>query len=90
MSAFSPVPLPVCDGTPGDPAGVRDGVTAWVGSAPLRALTEEFGGVVGDGGTAETLARLDDFSAAHWDIRDGRERTEARRHAFEPGTAALV
>jgi len=90
MSTFTPVPLPVCEGAPGDRETVLDGVEAWVRSAPLRALVEAFGGPFPDGPADEALARLEDFSAEHWDFRDGRERTEARRHAFEPGTAALV
>ncbi|MEV0649656.1 hypothetical protein AB0I28_30810 [Phytomonospora sp. NPDC050363] len=87
---FAPVPLPVCDGVPEDRESAAAGVAAWIGSAPMRALVAEFGGRFPEGPTAEALAALDAFSAEHWDFRDGRERAEARRHAFEPATAALI
>ncbi|TWH65457.1 hypothetical protein JD77_00394 [Micromonospora olivasterospora] len=67
-------------------AGVRD----WVDSAPLRALVAHFGGDWPPGDLATVLARLDDFSARHWDFRGGRERPDAREPALDDGTVRLV
>ncbi|MCI4061547.1 hypothetical protein MRQ36_02745 [Micromonospora sp. R77] len=80
---------------PGDPAGTSGdelaaGVRAWVQSPPLRALVAHFGGDWPAGGLDAVLAGLDDFSARHWDFRDGRERPDAREPAFDPATAGLV
>ncbi|MEV4465874.1 hypothetical protein AB0J51_19890 [Micromonospora echinofusca] len=69
---------------------ITAGVRAWVGSAPLRGLVGHFGGDWPDGDLAAVLARLDDFSARHWDFRGGRERPDAREPAFDPATARLV
>ncbi|SCG64900.1 hypothetical protein GA0070613_3910 [Micromonospora inositola] len=66
------------------------GVRAWVDSAPLRALVSHFGGDWPAGDLTTALAGLDDFSARHWDFRDGRERPEAREPAFDPATIGLV
>ncbi|MFE9655705.1 hypothetical protein [Micromonospora sp. NPDC006431] len=66
------------------------GVRAWVDSPPLRALVGHFGGDWPAGDLPAVLAGLDDFSARHWDFRQGRERPEAREPAFDPATARLV
>ncbi|MFC4144675.1 hypothetical protein ACFO0M_00225 [Micromonospora mangrovi] len=66
------------------------GIRAWVGSPPLRSLVGHFGGDWPAGDLAAVLAGLDDFSARHWDFRDGRERPDAREPAVDPATAGLV
>ncbi|MEH0845050.1 hypothetical protein V6U81_21940 [Micromonospora sp. CPCC 205711] len=65
-------------------------VRAWVGSAPLRELVGHFGGDWPPGDLAAVLAGLDDFSARHWDFRQGRERPDAREPAFDARTAGRV
>ncbi|MET0416980.1 MAG: hypothetical protein ABW022_13260 [Actinoplanes sp.] len=65
-------------------------VSAWVGSASLRGLVRHFGGDWPTGDLAEVLRFLDDFSARHWDFRQGRERPEAREPVFDARTAGLV
>ncbi|WP_433386373.1 hypothetical protein [Micromonospora sp. KLBMP9576] len=73
-----------------DAEAVAAGVGAWVGSAPLRALVDHFGGDWPGGDVAAVLADLDDFSARHWDFRGGRERPDAREPGFDPATVELV
>ncbi|MFR9778307.1 hypothetical protein ACL02O_19915 [Micromonospora sp. MS34] len=82
------VPLPGAAGTGGDE--IAAGVRAWIQSPPLRALVRHFGGEWPAGDLAAVLAGLDDFSARHWDFREGRERPEAREPAFDPATVGLV
>lgn len=83
------VPLPT--GEPGaPPAEVVAGVHRWIGSAPLRDLVFRFGGRWPSGETSELLAWLDDFSAEHWDFRDGRERPDAHEPALDAPTAGAV
>ncbi|MEH1169931.1 hypothetical protein V6V47_31580 [Micromonospora sp. CPCC 205539] len=65
-------------------------VRAWVGAAPLRGLVRHFGGDWPGGDLTAVLAGLDDFSARHWDFRQGRERPDAREPAFDAPTAGLV
>ncbi|MET7376877.1 hypothetical protein [Micromonospora arida] len=65
-------------------------IWAWVGSAPLRGLIRHFDGDWPAGDLAAVLAWLDDFSARHWDFRQGRERPEAREPAFDARTAEVV
>ena len=78
-------------GRPGVPGAVRtDEIGRWIGSAPLRALVDRFGGRWPAGDLGAVLAELDAFSARHWDFRAGRERPDAREPAFDPGTARLV
>ncbi|MER7444267.1 hypothetical protein [Micromonospora avicenniae] len=85
------VPLPLAAGAPpADPGLIVDGIAAWIGSAPLRGLVERFRGRWPTGDLAALLAGLDDFSAAHWDFRGGRERPDAREPALDPSTARLV
>ncbi|NES15014.1 hypothetical protein G3554_15580 [Micromonospora sp. PPF5-17] len=71
-------------------AELAAGVRAWVESPPLRALVGHFGGDWPAGDVPAVLAGLDDFSARHWDFREGRERPEAREPAFDPATSRLV
>ncbi|WP_167666902.1 hypothetical protein [Micromonospora narathiwatensis] len=80
---------------PGGAADTTDGrlgagVRAWVESPPLRALVGRFGGDWPAGDLSAVLAALDDFSARHWDFRQGRERPDAREPAFDPATVRLV
>ncbi|MGV9214542.1 hypothetical protein ACTFTM_22000 [Micromonospora sp. RB23] len=65
-------------------------VEAWVRSTPLRGLVRHFGGDQPPGDLAEALRFLDDFSARHWDFRNGRERPDAREPDLDPATATLV
>ncbi|WP_225853917.1 hypothetical protein [Micromonospora sp. AMSO31t] len=71
-------------------ADLAAGIGAWVGSPPMRALVGHFGGDWPAGDLGAVLAGLDDFSARHWDFRDGRERPDAREPAFDPATVGLV
>ncbi len=66
------------------------GVRAWAESAPLRALVRRFGGDWPAGDLTAVLARLDEFSARHWDFRQGRERPDAREPALDPATVGLI
>ncbi|WP_406043075.1 hypothetical protein OG799_03655 [Micromonospora sp. NBC_00898] len=77
------------------PAGTTNaelaaGVRAWVESPPLRGLVGHFGGDWPAGDLTAVLAGLDDFSARHWDFREGRERPDAREPAFGLGTVVLI
>ncbi|MEV4825642.1 hypothetical protein [Micromonospora sp. NPDC049274] len=65
-------------------------VRAWVDSTPLRGLVRHFGGDWPAGDLADVLRFLDDFSARHWDFRQGRERPDAREPAFDALTSRLV
>ncbi|MCX5066120.1 hypothetical protein OOJ91_09540 [Micromonospora lupini] len=65
-------------------------IRAWVDSTPLRGLVRHFGGHWPAGDLAEVLRFLDDFSARHWDFRQGRERPDAREPTFDAPTARLV
>ena len=69
---------------------IATGVRAWVESPPLRTLVGRFGGDWPAGDLSAVLAALDDFSARHWDFRQGRERPDAREPALDPATARLV
>ncbi|MFG1609556.1 hypothetical protein [Actinoplanes sp. NPDC049265] len=62
----------------------------WVFSPELRDLVAISGAQIPATGTREALAWLDDFSAAEWDFRAGRERSAMRPQAFEPGVAATI
>lgn len=78
--------------------GLRPGIHAWVTSAPMRALVEEFGSTLPLGNVESILAFLDDFSRQHWDFRDRSAspgKTEVERHhvswtPFAPNREALV
>ncbi|MEU4339124.1 hypothetical protein AB0F59_31510 [Micromonospora lupini] len=65
-------------------------VRAWVDSTPLRGLVRHFGGHWPAGDLPEVLRFLDDFSARHWDFRQGRERPDAREPTFDASTSRLV
>ncbi|RAO37271.1 hypothetical protein PSN13_01252 [Micromonospora saelicesensis] len=67
-----------------------DGIAGWVGADPLRWLVDGFGGRWPAGDLADTLRFLDDFSAAHWDFRGGRERPDALEPDLDSGTVELV
>ncbi|MEU8263881.1 hypothetical protein AB0C02_25055 [Micromonospora sp. NPDC048999] len=69
---------------------IAAGVRAWVESSPLRGLVGHFGGGWPTGDLSTVLAALDDFSARHWDFRQGRERPDAQEPAFDPATVRLV
>jgi hypothetical protein len=83
------VPLP--PGVPGGPPhAVAAGVERWITAEPLRDLVHAFGGRWPGGGTGALLHWLDEFTAAHWDFRAGRERHEAIEPALHPHTAGRV
>ncbi|SDS39514.1 hypothetical protein SAMN04489716_0693 [Actinoplanes derwentensis] len=56
----------------------------------MRALVAAFGGVLPDLATGPLLEWLDEFSALHWDFRNGAERFEARDWDGAPELNALV
>jgi hypothetical protein len=62
----------------------------WVFSAQLRDLVAVSGAKIPSTGTREALAWLDDFSAAEWDFRGGRERSAMKPRDFEPSVAATI
>lgn len=70
---FHPVP------TIGAGGDLRAEIGCWLGSPPLRALVESFGGgpdVLADTALSDRLARLFAFTE-RWDTRQGRERNLA-------------
>ena len=73
---FAPLPLP------GTGESLADDVAAWVGSAPLTALLDDFGLERPGGGRlvdrVEVLAR----ASLRWDYRRGKERWEAEDEEF--------
>ncbi|GAB3658080.1 hypothetical protein GCM10028833_35350 [Glycomyces tarimensis] len=89
MPNYAPVPLPRYDGAGTSPASIVADVDAWIASAPMRELIDEFGGAL-PGGTAANLAYLEAFSAEHWDFRAGRERFEIESERLDPAKERLV
>jgi len=70
-------------------------ITAWVRSAPLRALVEHFGGALPVDGLTAQLAYLDEFTAAAWNFRrqvsDGpKERNQVDADAVSGPDEELV
>ena len=63
------------------PAGTREEIHAaiqgWVDSPALRTVVGEFGGEVPASSLADQLTWLEEFSAAEWDFRAGKERNLA-------------
>ena len=90
MVEFAQVPLPDC------PAGVTadalaDSIGTWITSPAMRALVAEHRAELPQLSTADLLAWLEEFSARHWDFRDGRvERDEVGAVGFGPSHSALV
>ncbi|TCB98594.1 hypothetical protein E0H26_08040 [Micromonospora zingiberis] len=82
--------MPLPSATPTGDGVIVDGISGWIGSAPLRTLVARFGGRWPAGDLGAVLAGLDDFSARCWDFRAGRERPEAREPDLDPPTAELV
>ncbi|MGH8879172.1 MAG: hypothetical protein ACRD0P_17825 [Stackebrandtia sp.] len=82
--------LPACVGPSVDVDKLLDGIDQWVRCEPLRSLVEAFGGTPVATSLDETLARLDEFSARHWDFRGGGERSQARRPDFDAVTSRLI
>lgn len=56
----------------------------WMRSEALFAIVDSFGGAVPELELRRRLEWLDDFSAAHWDFRRGRERNLAVDAALTP------
>lgn len=76
---FPPAQLPT--GT--DRARIADQIDAWIGSPAMTALRKAFGDAPArDGKLADRLVELEQFSAEHWNFRNGNERHEARRQSF--------
>ncbi|MHB1171716.1 MAG: hypothetical protein ACYCZY_04340 [Lacisediminihabitans sp.] len=73
----SRAPLPSWQNAPGDRGRNLAAIDGWAGSAAMAALVEAFGGSVAGRRGRQLLVYLDDFSAAHWDFRGGRERNLA-------------
>ncbi len=74
---FTRVPLPRLDLTlhPGRAKELLiSGISQWISSEPLAALTDAWGAAVPATDLAGQLQWFDVFSAAHWDFRRGRER----------------
>ncbi len=84
MPEFAPARLPHYDGRASGPHSLLADVAAWTGSEPMGRLLELFGGALPGTGTAEDLAYLEAFSAAHWDFRAGRERHETAAQPLVP------
>ncbi|WP_192907071.1 hypothetical protein [Glycomyces paridis] len=84
MPEFAPVRLPHYDGRAAGPHSLLADVAAWTGSEPMRGLIARFGGELPGTGTADDLAYLEAFSAAHWDFRAGRERHETAPEHLDP------
>lgn len=59
---------------PVDARWVSEDVDRWLAEEPLTRVVEAFGGKIPDGAVERRLAYLEDFSAAHWEFRKGRER----------------
>lgn len=93
MPTYERVGLPGCS-----PVDSKNEVTAeigrWIRSRPLRDLVAEFGGMMPDAETADTLAYLDAFSADHWDFRRRTglnvERDRVPVLDFSDSQAALI
>ena len=61
----------------------------WVRAEPLRRLVADFGGVLPDD-PDDAFPFLDEFSAARWDFRQGRERNLAAGVLYEPAREASI
>lgn len=84
--------LPVWLPDLGDDAdgAVRQAVSDWIGSPPLRDLLASDDAALPDGSLQERLSWLDDYSAEHWDLRKGRERNLATTLQLTPDRERLV
>jgi hypothetical protein len=78
---FEPVPLPGADAA---------GIAAWVFSPAMAALLAAFSAPPLPSSLDAALAALDNFSAARWDFRGGKERHQARQENFAPNLDALI
>ncbi len=76
------------------PAGTREEIRAaiqgWVDSPALRMVVGEFGGVVPASPLADQLTWLEEFSAAEWDFRAGKERNLADVPRLKPETEKVA
>lgn len=75
---------------PSTAADLPAAIAAWVGSPALAVLVEQFGGTVPSGELGDVLARLDDFAAARWDFRQGRERNLVTAPQLTPATERVI
>lgn len=66
--------LPSWSGSPADAQRVLAVIDAWSGSTALAAVVAVFGHSLPGSSGENRLTWLDDFAAAHWDFRRGRER----------------
>ncbi|GAB3076795.1 hypothetical protein [Micromonospora schwarzwaldensis] len=91
MVSFDAVALPTCEPN-FRPQAAAEEILAWVSSPPMRALVEEYDGVLPSAGVGELLEWLDAFSDRHWNFRKrgNVERDQVTAPTFEPARAALV
>ena len=71
MSALA---LPSWSGSRGDARRVLEVIDAWSGASALAAVVAAFGQSLPQRVGEDRLAWLDNFAAAHWDFRGGKER----------------
>jgi len=90
MNAFTPVSPPAWGEAARTAAATLASIDTWSTNAALSALVSGFGGRIPEGDAAQRLEWLDEFSALHWDFRDGRERNLARRAEFDEATTTLI
>jgi hypothetical protein len=74
--------LPSWRAVHGERQRVRELIDAWSRSSALAAVVDVFGGSVPVDGAAHRLGWLDEFAAAEWDFRRGKERDSIGRTAL--------
>lgn len=84
------IELPTWRGDEDDPIRALRTIDAWAGSAAMGRLVGSFGGRMDRREGRELLEHLDQFSAAHWDFRRGRERNLAAVAGLSRAQSALV
>ena len=82
--------LPSWSGSPGDAQRVLTSIDAWSGSSALAAVVAAFGHSLPERASADRLKWLDDFAAAHWDFRHGRERDSISHGGLTPTQTDIV
>jgi hypothetical protein len=89
MSPFDSVPPPTWDQAAGESETIRQ-IDDWLGSEPVVALVQAFGGTLKTGPSAAYADSLREFAQSHWDFRKGQERDTARRQNFDGPTVEIV
>ena len=82
--------LPRWTGSPDDARDNLLAVERWAGSEAMAELVAEFGGSTAGLRPDALLDYLDQFSAEHWDFRQGRERNLAERVIFPEEREAVI